>query len=92
MLCDLQLHCLRSKLVSSRHRRYRNFLQAAAAGAVKGLPIVAATLANQICFVSLLDFADSVISWFASRGGFTGFTFKVGVIMQTIMLAVRCQI
>jgi nucleoside permease NupC len=75
LLCILFFACF---------RRHSTFLQAAAAGAVKALPVAAATLANQIAFVSMLSFVNSMLAWIAARGGISDFSFKVSQFSGTV--------
>ncbi|KAL5006302.1 hypothetical protein ScPMuIL_015108 [Solemya velum] len=54
----------------------RNILQAAAAGAMSSIKLVAAVAVNVIAFLALLAFVNGSLIWFGDRVGIEGFTFE----------------
>lgn len=55
----------------------RNSLSVCSEGAVAGLKVVSAVMANMMVFVSILKFMDAILGWFALRAGLPGVTFAV---------------
>ncbi|XP_059151422.1 solute carrier family 28 member 3-like [Physella acuta] len=53
----------------------RNSLSVCSEGAVAGLKVVGAVMANMMVFVSILKFIDAILGWFALRAGIRGVTF-----------------
>ncbi|KAL5007441.1 hypothetical protein ScPMuIL_016247 [Solemya velum] len=54
----------------------RNILQAAAAGAMSSIKLVAAVAVNVIAFLALLAFVNGSLTWIGDRIGIEGFTFE----------------
>ncbi|ELU16284.1 hypothetical protein CAPTEDRAFT_160388 [Capitella teleta] len=54
----------------------RNVIEAASAGASASIKLVANMAANLIAFIALLEFMNTLLSWFGERAGVEGFTFQ----------------
>ena len=54
-----------------------NFIEAAAAGAANGIPLVANIAANVIAFVAILYFINATLTWFGQRVGIEKLTYEV---------------
>jgi len=71
------------------NRTHVNFIDAAASGAAKAIPLVANIAANLIASVAILHFINATLTWFGRRAGVEKLTYEVSNSETYLFLACK---